>query len=88
MDMACTIQPTIQPKALRSLLDQVLSGADVIVFTEGDNGRLLLDLAADRLVEQHGRALRVAGILPGGLSLPMLIAQVAKQPYLIPRLVD
>jgi len=82
MDMACTIQPTIQPKALRRLLDQVLSGADVIVFTEGDNGRLLLDLAADRLVEQHGRALRVAGILPGGLSLPMLIAQVAKKPYL------
>jgi len=75
MDMACTIQPT----ALRRLLDQVLSGADVILSTEGDNGRLLLDLAADRLVEQHGRALRVAGILPGGLSLPMLIAQVAKQ---------
>ena len=83
--MLDTALPKFQPDALRRLLDSILAGDDVTLFIRSDDGRALLDEAAACLTTLRCRALRAAGTLEDGLSLPILLAQVTGQPYLSAR---
>lgn len=73
MYISSVAQPVSQPDALRLLLDRIFAGADVTLISEGDEGRVLLDLAADHLAERRSRILWAAEVLPGtlGLSVPL-----------------
>lgn len=79
MYISSPVQPVNQPDALRLLLDRVFAGADVILITEGDGGRVLLDLAADCLAERRSRILWAAEVLPGALGVPMPSPHAAGQ---------
>ncbi len=78
--ISSTSQTVNQPDALRLLLDRILDGADVILVTEGDGGRMLLDLAADCLTGLRSRVLRAADVLPSALGVPTSLAPLAGQP--------
>ena len=82
MDTISIILPASRPRALRLLLDQVLAGGDAVLLVEGDEGRTLLDEAAQHLAGQRHRVLRADAGGPGGLGLSGLMAQVAGQPGL------
>lgn len=71
MYISSVAKPVNQPDALRLLLDRILGGADVTLISEGDGGRVSLDLAADCLAELRSRVLRAAEVLPGTLGVPM-----------------
>lgn len=79
MYISSVAQPVNQPDALRLLLDRILGGADVTLISEGDGGRVLLDLAADCLAELRSRILRAAEVLPGTLGVPMPPPHMAGQ---------
>ena len=78
--MPDTNLPSSQPDALHRLLDSVLAGNDVTLFIRSDDGRELLDVAAERLAMCRCRVFRAAGTSSEGLSLPVLMAQVIGQP--------
>jgi len=80
VDTPETVPSTRQPDALRRLVDSVLAGNDVTLFIRSDDGRALLDAAADHLATLRCRVLRAAGMPSEGLSLPVLMAQVVGQP--------
>ncbi len=80
VDMPETTSSTRQPDALRRLIDSVLAGNDVTLFIRSDDGRALLDAAADRLATLRCRVLRAAGTPSEGLSLPVLMSQIVGQP--------
>ena len=79
MYISSPVQPVNQPDALRLLLDRIFGGADVILITEGDGGRVLLDVAADCLAERRSRILWAAEVLPGTLGVPMPLPRAAGQ---------
>ena len=72
--------PTLQPDVLGRLLDAILAGDDVTLFIRNDDGRVLLDTAAERLSAMRCRALRAVETAADGLSLSTLMAQVVGQP--------
>jgi len=80
VDMPEIASSARQSDALRLLVDSVLDGNDVTLFIRSDDGRALLDAAADRLATLRCRVLRVAGTPSEGLSLPVLMAQIVGQP--------
>lgn len=80
VDTPETASSTRQSDALHLLVDSVLDGNDVTLFIRSDDGRALLDAAADRLATLRCRVLRAAGTPSEGLSLPVLMAQIVGQP--------
>lgn len=78
--MPDTASSISQPDALRRLLDPILAGDDVTLFIKSDDGRELLDAAAECLATMRCRVLRAAGTSPEGLSLSVLMAQVTGLP--------
>jgi hypothetical protein len=80
VNMPDTASSISQPDALRRLLDPILAGDDVTLFIKSDDGRELLDAAAECLATMRCRVLRAAGTFPEGLSLSVLMAQVTGLP--------